>query len=145
MVHDLVEIEKKGTPAVLIVSGRFEQDLKASARAFAMPDVRYVVVPWIYRNLDFERAIRQTEAVFDALVGELTADVNGSSRAAKTEPTQVQRFEGDNYLEALQMMNREFLNRDWGDGFPLMPATVREVEKMLQGTNLSPEQVGSRN
>ena len=38
-------------------------------------------------------------------------------------------------------MNREYLNRDWGDGFPLMPATPGAVEKMLKGTNLPPDHV----
>ena len=137
----MVEIEKQGTPTVLIVSGRFEHDAKASARAFAMPEVRYVVVPWIYRNLDRSRTIQQTEAAFEELAWELTADLGGSSESVKLVPTKVEQFEGADYLDALQIMNREFLNQDWGDGFPLMPATVAEVDKMLRGTNLTPDHI----
>ena len=141
MVHDMVEIEKRGTPSVLIVSGRFEHDAKASARAFAMPDIKYVVVPWIYRNLDHQRTIQQTEAAFEELVSELTADVRSKTGTITLAPTQAERFEGSDFTEAFQVMNREFLNRDWGDGFPLMPATKQEVEKMLRGTNLPPDHV----
>ena len=137
----MVEIEKMGTPAVLIVSGRFEHDAKASARAFAMPDVKYVVVPWIYRNLDHHRTIQQTEAAFEDLVRELTADIDVKTPTVKLAPTQVERFEGSSYLDAFQVMNREFLNRDWGDGFPLMPANKQEVEDMLTGTNLPADHV----
>ena len=137
----MVEIEKQGTPTVLIVSGRFEHDARASARAFAMPGIRYVVVPWIYRNLDLDRTLQQTEAAFDSLVGELTGDLQSLGQNVQLSPTRVERFEGTGYLEALQAMNREFLDRDWGDGFPMMPATASEVDRMLQGASLPPDHV----
>ena len=88
----MVEIEKQGTPTVLIVSGRFEHGAQAGARAFGMPEVRYVVVPWIYRNLDRSRTIQQTEAAFEELAGELTADLGGSSKTVKLDPTDAGRF-----------------------------------------------------
>ena len=91
----MVEIEKQGTPTVLIVSGRFEHDARASARAFAMPGIRYVVVPWIYRNLDRDRTLQQTEAAFDTLVGELTGDLQSLSQNVQLRPTRTERFEGD--------------------------------------------------
>ena len=47
----MIEIEKTGKPAIPIVSGRFEEDAIASSRAFAMPDLQFVIVPRIYRNL----------------------------------------------------------------------------------------------
>ncbi len=137
----MVEIEKQGTPTVLIVSGRFENDAKASARAFAMPGIRYVVVPWIFRNLDRQRTLQQTEAAFDTLTRELTGDLQTTAQNVQLPPTRVERFEGGDYLDALQVMNREFLNRDWGDGFPMMPATASQVARMLAGTNLPPDHV----
>ena len=51
MVHDMIEVEKMGKPGVPIVSGRFEGDAIASSRAFGMPELQFVVVPRIYRNL----------------------------------------------------------------------------------------------
>ncbi|MFC1935180.1 hypothetical protein ACFLX9_00170 [Chloroflexota bacterium] len=138
----MIEVEKRGKPAVLIVSGRFEGDAIASSRAFGMPDLRYVVVPRIYRNLDLENTIAQTEQVFDALVRELTTNVvEDSTTKTGVKAAEVERFEGEDQLDAFQIMNREFLNRDWGDGFPLMPATTQIVEEMLKGTNLPPDHV----
>ncbi|MGQ4810089.1 hypothetical protein NKDENANG_03535 [Candidatus Entotheonellaceae bacterium PAL068K] len=64
----MIEIEKMGKPAVPIVSGRFAEDAIASARAFAMPDLKFVIVPRIYRNLATEACIRQTELAIDGLV-----------------------------------------------------------------------------
>ena len=61
MIHDMIEVEKLGKPAVALVSGRFDDDAVASSRAFGMPDVQWVVVPRIYRNLPHPECARQTE------------------------------------------------------------------------------------
>ena len=58
----MIEIEKMGKPAVPIVSGRFEGDAVASSRAFAMPDLQFVLVPRIYRNLAIEECVSQDGA-----------------------------------------------------------------------------------
>ncbi len=72
MVHDMIELEKMGRPAVAIVSGRFESDAVASSRAFGMPDLQWVVVPHIYRNLEPELSRSQTEDAIDDLIDTLT-------------------------------------------------------------------------
>lgn len=138
----MIEIEKMGKPAVLIVSGRFEGDAIASARAFGIPDVRYVVVPRIYRNLDPKTTVEQTEQVFDGLIHQLTTnDGDGRSASTQKRDAAVERFEGEDQLDALNVMNREFLDRDWGDGFPLKPPLRTDVERLLKGTNLPPDHV----
>ena len=140
MSHDMIEIEKMGTPAVPIVSGRFEGDCIASARAFGMPDLQYVIVPLIYRNLSAEDSIKQTEPVFDELVQKLTSIPSGAQRQA-VETAPVERFEGEDGVDAVNRMNAEFLNRDWTDGFPLKAATRPAVDALLKGTNLPPDYV----
>ena len=141
MIHEVIEVEKMGTPTALIVSGRFEGDAIASSRAFGMPDVRYVVVPRIYRNLDPQGTIAQTDAVFDELVDTMTTDVNGGRGTGETALAEVERFQGGDALEAFNTMNREYLDRDWGDGFPLLPATRETVDELLTGTSLPPDHV----
>ena len=132
----MIEIEKMGKPAVPIVSGRFEGDAVASSRAFAMPDLQFVLVPRIYRNLAIEECVSQTELAIDDIVRVLTTvgDDNARTRVAVTAG--VERFEGDDRHDAVLHMNEEYINRDWGDGFPLLPATQEAVEELLQGTNL---------
>ena len=144
LVHDMIEIEKRGKPALFIVSSPFEKGAIASARVHGMPDIPYVVVPRIYKNLTTQQGIEQTEQAFDALVRELTTSPNGGrvpTAAVRVNDGEVERFEGEDQLDALNIMNREYLNRDWGDGFPLMPATAQVVDKMLRGTNLSPDHI----
>ena len=89
----MVEIEKMGKPAVPIVSGRFEGDAIASSRAFAMPDLRFVLVPRIYRNLPNDECVRQTELAFDDLVRVLTDEENGAAGRNRVETADAYRFE----------------------------------------------------
>ena len=74
MCYDMIEIEKMGKPAVPIVSGRFEDDAIASSRTFGMPDLQFVIVPRIYRNLAEDLCVKQTEDVMDELIECLIED-----------------------------------------------------------------------
>ncbi|MDH3600713.1 MAG: hypothetical protein OEU26_13855 [Candidatus Tectomicrobia bacterium] len=134
----MIEIEKMGKPAVPIVSGRFEEDAIASARAFAMPDLQFVIVPRIYRNLAHDECIRQTEAVIDDLVHVLT-NRDDHKRLSTIETADRHRFEGADRYDAVLQMNEDFIMRDWGDGFPLSPATGQAVHELMQGTSLAPD------
>jgi len=84
ITHDCVQLERKGKPTVIIASSGFEHDVEASARAFAMPDPFYVVVPKVYNNLDEAQAIGQTDPVVDEVISKLVsgATVNRVSRTA---------------------------------------------------------------
>ncbi|MCH8311153.1 MAG: hypothetical protein IIB17_11750, partial [Chloroflexi bacterium] len=88
----MIEIEKMGKPAVPIVSGRFELDAIASARAFAMPDLQFVLVPRIYRNLAIDECISQTEAAIDDLIGILTADIDEALGGARIRWVETAHF-----------------------------------------------------
>ncbi len=139
MVHDMIELEKMGRPAVAIVSGRFESDAVASSRAFGMPDLQWVVVPRIYRNLEPEFSKSQTEDAIDDLVGALTASIDARAPGVDTDTTH--RFEGDDRHDAILRMNDAFIREDLGDGLFLHPPTAEAVEAMLQGTSLPPDHV----
>ena len=137
----MIEVERMGKPAVPIISGRFEGDAIASSRAFGMPGLRFVIVPRIYRNLSPEESIRNTEPAFDELVRVLTADGDGDSDIEGAPTEEVYRFEGEDRFDAVVRMSDDYLRRDWGDGFPLMPATRSAVDELLQGTRLPPDHV----
>ena len=137
----MIEVEKMGKPAVPIISGRFEGDAIASARAFGMPGLQFVIVPRIYRNLTPEESIANTEPSFDDLVQMLTAEADVDGQSDGVDIAGVLRFEGEDRLDALLRMNEEYLRRDWGDGFPLMAATREAVDELLKGTGLPPDHV----
>ena len=137
----MIEIEKMGKPAVPIISGRFEGDAIASSRAFGMPDLRFVVVPRIYRNLSPEDSVRNTEPAFDELVRMLTVEADGDAATSGESIEDVARFEGEDRFDAVLRMNEDYLRRDWGDGFPLMPPTRSAIDELLDGTSLPPAHV----
>jgi len=132
MVHDMIEIEKMGKPAVPIVSGRFEEDAIASARAFAMPDLQFVIVPRIYRNLAHDECIRQTEAVIDDLVHVLTHR-DDHKRLSTIETADRHRFEGADRYEAVLRMNEDFIMRDWAMGFRCSRPPARQCMTSCRG------------
>ena len=139
----MIEVEKMGKPAVPLVSGRFEGDAIASSRAFGMPNLKFVIVPRIYRNLAIEDCIKQTEDAFEDIVDTLTAVENSKNlfenKIADTES--IYSYEGDDKYKCSLMMNRDLLDRDLGDGFPLLPATRETVNELLEGTSLDANEV----
>ena len=134
----MIEVEKMGKPGVPIVSGRFEGDAIASSRAFGMPELQFVIVPRIYRNLPLDECVSQTELAFDQVVGTLTSNGETTEVDQRGADEENRNFEGDDRYDAVLRMNEEFIGRDWGDGFPLHPATREAVDNLLTGTCLSP-------
>ena len=139
MVHDMIELEKMGKPGVAIVSGRFESDAVASSRAFGMPDLQWIVVPRIYRNLEPEICRSQTEDAIEDLVAALTASIDARTPTLETGGTR--RYEGDDRHDAILRMNDDFIRDDLGDGLFLHPPTSEAVAGMLKGTKLPPDHV----
>ncbi|MCI0440305.1 MAG: hypothetical protein L0177_14415, partial [Chloroflexi bacterium] len=135
----MIQVEMMGKPAVPIVSGRFENDAIASSRAFGMPGLRFVIVPRIYRNLALDECVRQTELAIDDLIRALTSNGDGGAHTRTSDATGVERFEGEDRYDAVLRMNDEFLKRDWGDGYPMLPPTTEAIERLLDGTSLPPD------
>ena len=137
----MIEIESMGVPAVPIISGRFEGDAIASSRAYGMPELQFVIVPRIYRNLSPEESLKNTEPAFDDLVQRLTTTSNAYVQTEAEALEGVDRFEGEDRFDAVVRMNADYLQQDLGDGFPLMPATRLVVDELLAGTSLPPDHV----
>ena len=140
MVHDMIQIEKMGKPAIPIVSGRFEEDAIASSRALGMPDLQFVIVPRIYRNLPIDECVSQTEAAIDDIIDVLTVDQQ-HGRRERDEVAEIQRFEGDDRWDAILKMNEQWLMRDWGDSFVLHPPTAAAVDELIAGSNLDADEL----
>lgn len=138
MIHDMIVVEKMGKPGVAIVSGRFDSDAAASSRAFGMPDLQWIVVPHIYRNLDPETCRTQTEDAIDDLISSLTSSIDAREQV---EAVDTRRYEGEDRYDSILKMNEEFINEDLGDGLFLHPATSEAIAEMLTGTNLPPDHV----
>ena len=133
MTHDVIALERAGVPAVVVVSKGFEEDVEASARAFALPDVQTVVVPQVYNNASEEASVQQSldavPAIIDALTGEAQV---AAGHTARPGAAAVLSFAADSPTELFEEFNSYFMDHDWGDGYPLLPPTQAAVDSLLR-------------
>ena len=139
----MIYVERKGVPTVSIASSGFERDTVATARAFGMPLAPYVVVPDVITSVSPERSASAIAQRIDGIVRglidpaqELPADDEGDVENRRPGPPL--EYDGD-ALDAYETFNRDYLDRGWGDGFPLIPPTRERVDQMLTGTLLPPD------
>jgi len=140
----MVQMEQAGVPTAVILSEGFQRDADASARAFGMHAIPRVVVPKVYNNVSTEEAYAQTEPVVPELMKLLTTQVSGEDIEAAVlaeSQKQSETFEETDQMAAFEAFNAAFLDRDWGDGFPLIPPTAERVERMLAGTTAGRDDV----
>ena len=127
------------------MSGGFERDAMATARSFGLPEFRYALVPDVITGLTPERIEQEVTDAFDQIVDGLTTDAdgsgNGSATALKAKPADRLSIDATDSYDAFEKMNRQFLELEWGDGFPIIPATPEKVARMLKGTTRSPGDV----
>jgi hypothetical protein len=133
-------MEKAGKPAVAITAASFERDAMNTARAFGMRQFRCAVVPEVLTSLSADRIEQLLPDVIDRIIEVLTtesADERGKAPAT-VRPAQRLTIEASDAYEAFELMNRQFLDQEWGDGLPLIPPTPGKVDEMLKGTNRAP-------
>ncbi len=141
----MVTFEKGGKPTVGIVSGGFEEDVAISARAFGLSDFRFAQVPDVLTGLPDDQIRREVEEALPQIINVLTTAPKQSNGAVATidpaRPAEVEEFTGIDRLVAWEEMNASFLERGFGDGFPLVAPTLGKVERMLAGTTLEPSHI----
>lgn len=71
-MHDVVELEERGVPAVALHTNTFMNSAVTHARAYGRPDLRALAVPAPIANQNREAVRRKAEGVLDAVVAALT-------------------------------------------------------------------------
>ena len=141
----MIEFEKAGVASAAIVAAGFEGDMEHSATVFSMPNLPYVVVPHTFTS----RSPEQVKADVEPLIGDLIKGITtapplvpgqlgeaGGLRRAKSEI-----FQGAHTYDAWEKMNEVFMERGWGDGFPLVAPTPEKVEAALKAVTKAPLEV----
>jgi hypothetical protein len=119
-------MEKAGKPSVGVISAGFERDTMASARAFGLPQFRYALVPHVISGLSPQQIEQEITNALDQFIEVLTTDAEeGGDKPDAPEVKLGERIkiEATGSYEAFEKMNRQFLELEWGDGFPLIPPT----------------------
>ncbi|MFC1915112.1 hypothetical protein ACFLW4_00215 [Chloroflexota bacterium] len=76
----------------------------------------------------------------DEFIAALTQPVKVTVKPKKVVE-EVLQFDGTDFFGALDNLNRGFLDRGWGDGFPIVPPTRDAVDRMLKGTSRAPDEL----
>lgn len=112
--------------------------VKQIAKNSGVPDLRVVEypAPIALEEADvMEKNIR--EVVVPGIIEALTKPVKSTVKKKKKGPGDRDIvFEG-----TYEEIQEYFLDKDWGDGLPIVPPTVEKVEEFLQYTDRSPEEV----
>jgi len=111
----MVLLEKAGKPAVPIVSRPFERDALASAETFGLQQFRPVIVPEVLTGVSPERIQRYVSDAFDQIADALTTAPPGEP-VARVKSAERIAIQGADKYDAFEVMNRQFLDNEWGDG-----------------------------
>ena len=71
-MHDVVELEDRGVPAVALHTHTFMNSAVTHARAYGRPDLRSLSVPAPIANAARDAVRQKAEGVIDAIVAVLT-------------------------------------------------------------------------
>jgi hypothetical protein len=137
----MIVLEKAAKPTVTIIAKGFDRDAVASAESFGMPQLRYVVVPEVLTGLSPESIRQHVSDAFERILAVLTTEVPDGLVPSTVQPAEFLTIEGADNYDAFEVMNRQFLENEWGDGFPLIPPTPAKVDWMLTGTTRDPQDV----
>lgn len=137
----MVELERRGVPTVLFTAQTFVHDAHRSAATFGLPGLPISVVPMPFTNQRPEAIHRMAEGALDQVLAGLTRPVETPEGARTSAPPPRLTYRGSDLLDAWDELNRDFLRRGFGDGFPVVAPTERAVEAMLAGTRRAPGDV----
>ena len=126
----MVKLEQNNIPTVNLTAERFVSDAQTTARAFGykialIPTVSF---PHGFTNFSPEDVYQLIDEHIDAIIRGLLEEPQ--RREATKKETERLVFRGTDRLESWKEMNKFFLERGWGDGFPIVPSVEEEVRQM---------------
>jgi hypothetical protein len=141
----MIEIEKAGIPTVTLVGTDFQADADDSAEAYGMASLPRVVFPAAtLTNYSPEKIREIVHGLGDEILAGLIEPVavEPETDGHHGASSQIETFsDGTDYYANWETFNQRFLDRGWGDGFPLLPPTPQAVAAMLGGTRRAPSEV----
>ena len=117
---DAIQIEKFGKPCVLVLAKAFQPTARFIARGQGLEDL--ALAP-----LDFDY-VPPAEEIIKLKRDKLRDAIIKASNKRKSQSPEIQEvsdkkltFNGNNYQEAYENMEKFFLQHGWSDGMPLYP------------------------
>jgi len=138
-VYDVVSVEERNRPAVAVVNEGFASDARSAGSSRGMPGVRFVATSVPCESSIDKDIDAGITAAMDNIINALTKPLSAEEKSPK--PKKVEKLSRIVFRGDLEETNRFFYQRGWTDGLPIIPPTEEAVEKMLMGTDLSPDYI----
>lgn len=128
--------EKAGICSAALVASGFVRQAHAIAKALGAENIAVAEYPGVPMT-DSKDELRKKveEQILDSVVRGLTTSVADSVKPSEPAPKDIV-FRG-----TLGEVQDSFHKNLWTDGLPVIPPTIREIERFLQFTDRSPDEV----
>ncbi len=134
-----VEVEKLGIPSAAVVCANFILQASSTAAGLGMPTLPLSEYPGRHINFDTNEEIQKKvqTVVVDQVVKSLTVQPKEGKLPSWPEPgSRDIVFKG-----MFDEVNKFFYDREWGDGLPIVPPTIKKVEEFLKYTDHPADEV----
>ena len=127
-----------------VVAQRFSAAWRTSISAWGQPLLPSVTIPHVVAGQNHDLIRSMIDEQIDGIVRGLLDPVREPAAAPGANGALGSvTVGGDDFLSTVEAVNSLFLDRGWGDGFPVVPPTPEAVERMLGGTKRDPQDVVS--
>ena len=137
MTRLLIESEKLGIPATVVVAFGFAKNAHTTGADEGVPVVRESTYNGPF-ELDSDENLRKNteEILFPQIIEALTKPLDKSEYAVieKPDPTKIM-FRG-----TIDEVNKFYTDIGWSDGLAVVPPTIERVEEFLKYTDLPPHE-----
>lgn len=133
-VHDTIELERRGIPAVLVVSEVFEHLARLEAQSLGVPEPSLAVVPHPIGACTSDEIKDRAEIAREKVESLGAHDETSSSGASGSSGERLVTL-GGTYEHVWDYLAKSGLS----DGLPVVVPTLERVEAMLQYSLLSPD------
>jgi hypothetical protein len=79
-VHDIVDLESRGVPAVFVASAQFVDAAAAQSQALGFPTVARVFTPHPIQDRTDDEMVAYADAAIDEIVAAITSEGKAQSR-----------------------------------------------------------------
>jgi len=143
-LHDSVQIEKSGRPAVTVVTEAFQAAAEARARVLGLPEHPRVIIEHPLASRMPSEVEKVAAAAAERIVAGLSRPLAPSARADAVTAAAPARARRRQITSDFAAGNRALEDQGWTDGLPVIPPTETLVAEMLSGTTAAPGEVLGR-
>ena len=149
LIRDMSELERRGVPNIGYVAAIFDEDSHFSAMTFGVPQVGIVLVPHCFSNKTPGEIAQMVDGALTKVINGLTKDMALPDSLPTFEYMTLEaapklNYRGDDLMHAFDNMQRDFVEKGWSDGLPLIPPTKAKVDAMIQASGRDADDIVGR-